>query len=344
MVYARANSAGRDERPAQRPEEVTAMNRSMARAALVLALGSTGCPGDKGPAIKPCCDQPKIPAGVTPFVVVGDDVTGTSDSERVIMQAGLSRAAKRDEIYPVLKTLYIHAMKRGPFEPIHFVATLYATEAAARTGGDQAVVGRIVREQSDIAPKCENLVRYDFTEQAARAFAAATGHADDDDPRDTCRLGEKKIVARADDKFTHRPSYKIDAARHAMELTYPYLDLGKDEYLEKLKFSSAMRDWIEEVNLFFGKVDDLQELTFIGVSNDEPVVKITVTRPQFQTVLAGLQEAVASHANVTFANLGMHRKDDKGAAKEQDSFQSKTYRATLAKLPKDQVSVSSKLK
>jgi hypothetical protein len=328
------------------------MNRSMAvpcapaRArllALLLVLGSAGCP-TKGPAVKPCCDQPQIPAGVTPFVVVADDVTGTSDSERVIMQVGLSQPAKRDQIYPVLRTLYIHAMKRGSFEPIHFVATVYTNESAARTGGDQGVVGRIAREQSDIAPRCENLVRYDFTEQTARAFAAATGRPDDDDPRDTCRLGEKKVVVRADDKFTHRPSYKIDAARHAMELTYPYLDMGKDEYLENLKLTSAMRDWNEEVNLFFGKVDELQELTFVGVSNDVPVVKITVTRAQFQTVLSGLQEAVASHANVTFANLGMHRKDDKGAAKEQDAFQSKTYKAALAKLPKDQVFVSPKLK
>jgi hypothetical protein len=310
---------------------------------LVVALASAGCPGDK-PTAKPCCEQPKIPPGVTPFVVVGDDATGPSDSQRVIMQAGLSRPAKRDEILPVLRTLYIHAMKRGPFEPIHFAATVYTTEAAARAGGDQNVAGRIIREQSDIAPRCENLIRYDFAEQVARAFAATTGHGQDDDPRDTCQLGEKKVVARVDDKFTHKPSYKLDPARHAMELTYPYLEMGKDEYVEKLKLTSAMRDWIEEVNVFFRKVDELRELTFIGVSNDQPVVKITVTRPQFETLLSGLQEQVASHANVTFANLGMHRKDDKGAAKEQDTFQSQTYKATLAKLPKDQVFVSPKLK
>jgi hypothetical protein len=328
------------------------MNRSMGRTcagALValtaaLALGSAACPAEKGPATKGCCDQPKIPADVTPFVVVGDDVTGPSDSQRVIMQAGLSRPAKRDQIYPVLKTLYIHAMKRGPFEPIHFVATVYGTEAAARTGGDQGVVARITREQSDIAPKCENMVRYDFSEQAARAFAATTGRPQDEDPRDSCHLGEKKVVARADDKFRHRPSYNIDAGRQSMELTYPYLEMGKDEYQSKLKFTSAMRDWVEEATVFFGKVDELKEMTFIGVSDDQPVVKITVTRPQFESVLGPLQEEVASHANVTFASLGLHRKDDKGAAKEQDTFQAKTYRAALAKLPKNQVFVSPKLK
>jgi hypothetical protein len=310
-------------------------------------VGMAGC--SPKPTAKPCCDQPKLPAGVTPFVVVADDATGSSDEARVIMAAGLSRPAKRDQIYPVLKTLYVHAMNRGPFEPLHFVATVYATESAARTGGDQGVVGRVTREQSDRAPKCENLVRYDFEEQVAHAFATATGRPPEEDPLDTCHIAEKKVVARADDAFTHRPTYKLDAARHALELTYPYLEMGKDEYLEKLRFTSAMRDWVEELNVFFGKVEELAEVTFIGVGQvagkpaPEPVVKITVTRQQFQS-LSGLQDEIASHANVTFASLGLHRKDDKGAEKEQDAFQGKTYRAALARLPKNQVFVSPKLK
>jgi hypothetical protein len=120
--------------------------------------------------------------------------------------------------------------------------------------------------------------------------------------------------------------------------------MGKDEYPEKLRLTSAMRDWVEQLNVFFGKVDELAEMTFVGVWNDDPVAKITVTRPQFQGSLSALQEAVASHANVTFASLGLHRKDDKAAAKEQDTFQSQTYKAALAKLPKNQVFLSPKLK
>jgi hypothetical protein len=313
--------------------------------AMVLAMAgaAAGC-DPKTPAAKACCEQPKIPPDVTPFVVVGDEASGDSDAQRVRIEAGLSRPAKRDQLYPVLQTLYVHAMKRGPFEPIRFDAKVYGSEAAARTGGEQGLLGRISREQSDIAPRCENLIRYDFTEQVDRAFAASVGRGQEEDARDTCHLGQKKVVARADDKFTHKPSYKIDAARHALELTYPYLEMGKDEYQEKLRLSSAMRDWIEQLNLFFGKVDELAEMTFIGVSDDQPVVKITVTRPQFQSSLSALQEEVASHANVTFASLGLHRKDDKAAAKEQDTFQSQTYKAALAKLPKNQVFVSPKLK
>jgi hypothetical protein len=312
---------------------------------VLLALSAAACSTEKTEAPKACCEQPKIPAGVTPFVVVGDDVTGPSDGRRVIMRVGVSQPIKRDQVYPVLHTLYRHVMARSaPFEPIHFVASLYASESAARTGGESGLMARVLREQSDQGPKCENKIPYDFSEQAARAFAGTVGRAEEDDLNDTCRIADKKVVARVDDKFTHKPSFKADPARMAVEVTYPYLELGKDEYVKDLKFNAAMRDWIEHAQTFFGKVEGLKELTFVGIQNDQPVVKITTTREQFNGQLASLQEEIAAHSAVTFASLGMHTTNDKGAAKEQSTFQSKTYKTALAALPKNQVFVSPKLK
>jgi hypothetical protein len=40
----------------------------------------------------------------------------------------------------------------------------------------------------------------------------------------------------------------------------------------------------------------------------------------------------------------MHKTDDKGAKKDQEEHKTKTYKAALALLPKDQVMVSPKLK
>jgi hypothetical protein len=165
-----------------------------------------------------------------------------------------------------------------------------------------------------------------------------------EDPNDTCHLAEKKAAARIDEKFTHKPMLKVDAAKYAVEITYPYLEMGKDEYAATLTFNSAMRDWIDYTTSFFRKIEALKELTFIGLYNDQPALKITVTRDQFDSKLASLQEEIAAHAAITFANLGMHRKDDKGAAKEQSTFHGKTYKAALSVLPKEQVSVSPKLK
>jgi hypothetical protein len=318
-------------------------SKRLVMCALVCGFASS-CSTEKAPPPKACCEQPKIPPGVTPFVVVGDEVTGPSDGERVIMKVGLTSPIKRDQVYPVLHTLYRHVMKRGPFEPIHFVATVYVSESAARSGGDQGVAAQVLREQSDRGPKCDNKVPYDFTEQVTRAFAAATGRIDEEDSNDTCHLTEKKVVARADEKFTHKPIYKIDPTRQAVEVTYPYLEMGKDEYIPTLKFNSAMRDWIAYTTGLFRKVEGLKEVSFVGIHNDQPVVKISVTREQFMSSLASLQEEVAAHAAITFASLGMHKKDDKGAEKEQNAFQSKTYKSALATLPKNQVFVSPKLK
>jgi hypothetical protein len=317
--------------------------KSLAGGLSLLALAGA-CSTEKAEAPRACCEQPKIPAGVTPFVVVADDVTGPSDGQKVIMRVGVSQPIKREQIYPVLHTLYRHAMTRTVFEPIQFVASLYASESAARAGGDGGLMARILREQGEQGPKCENKIPYDFSEQASRAFNATVGRGEQEDSNDSCHLTEKKVSARVDDKFSHKSSYKVDPARSAIEVTYPYLEMGKDEYVKDLKYNTALRDWNEHMQSFFGKVEGLKELTFVGVQNDQPVVKITVTRQQFDGQLSSLQEEIAAHSAVTFASLGLHKSDDKGAAKEQNTFQSKTYKTALAALPKNQVFVSPKLK
>jgi hypothetical protein len=319
-------------------------SKTITTARALLFLAAAACSTEKAEVKKPCCEQPKIPAGVTPFVVVADEVSGPSDGQKVIIRVGLSQPIKRDQVFPVLHTLYRHAMTRTAFEPIQFVANLYASESGARTGGESGLMARIVREQSDLAPKCENKIPYDFGEEVTRAFNATAGRPEEEDANDTCHLADKKVVARVDDKFTHKPTYKADPSRSAVEISYPFLELGKDEYVKDLKFNSVMRDWIEHAQSFFGKVEGLKELTFVGLQNDQPVVKITVTRQQFQSQLASLQEEIAAHSAVTFASLGLHTTNDKGAAKEQSTFQSKTYKSALAALPKNQVFVSPKLK
>lgn len=320
------------------------MNRGVLTMALLAVVALAACKSEP-PANAPraCCEQPKIPPSVTPFVVVADDVEGPSDGEKVKIRAGVSQPLKRDAAYGVLKTLYVHAMKRHTFEPIDFVAEVYPSEAAAKSGGS-GWIAKIWRGQSDKAPICENKVEFDFTEQTERAFAASTGFAAQEDSNDTCQIAEKKKVVRFDEKFTHKASYKLDPAAKSVEVTHHYLELGKDEYVADLKFTSAMRDFTEYMTGMFARVPDLKQLTFVGVHNEEPVLRIAVTREQYNSSLSSLQESIAAHAAITFATLGMGKKDDKGAAKEQREFHTKTYKNALAALPKSQVTISKKLK
>ncbi len=118
----------------------------------LLALWVAGCNTNSTPAPQACCEQPQIPAGVAPFTVVVDEATGPSDGQKVILRVALGKPTKRDDIYPVLHTLYRHAMKRGPFEPIQFIADVYPSEAAAKAAGDTQLLARISRQQSQLRP------------------------------------------------------------------------------------------------------------------------------------------------------------------------------------------------
>jgi hypothetical protein len=307
------------------------------------ALTLTACTkSDQPSGPKACCDQPKIPAGIPAFTVVRDEVTGPTDGQDVKMHVAFKQKTKRDDIYPALQFLYRYAMTRGTFEPTNFSGAFYFTEGDAQTGANPAA--KITREHGEKGPKCENNIKLEFAEEVGKAFMYSLNRADPEDLTDTCHLAEKKKIARFDDKFTHKPTMKLQPETKGAEVTYPYLETGKDEYVSSLSFNSAMTYWAEFNTTMFAKSNDLNEVTYIGLLDDQPVLKIKVTRQQFDKNLSTVQETIASYSAITFAKLGMHKTDDKGAKKDQEEHKTKTYKAALALLPKDQVMVSPKLK
>jgi len=309
----------------------------------LLALLSLACPQkseQSGPTT--CCDQPKIPPGVPAFTVVRDETTGPTDGQDVKLHVALKQKTKRDDIYPTLQFLYRYAMTRRTFEPTTFLGAVYTTEGEAQTGGNP--IAKIWREHGDKGPKCENNIKLEFNEEVQKAFAYSLNRAEPENLEDTCHLEVKKKVARFDDKFTHKPEMKVDDAKKAVEVNYPYLETGKDEYVATLGFNSAMTYWAEFTTTMFGKSPELQAVTYNGLLNDQPVLKITTTRQQYDAKLSTVQETIASYSAITFAKLGLHKTDDKGAKKDQEEHKTKTYKAALSFLPKDQVMVSPKLK
>jgi hypothetical protein len=333
--------------PRRQSLESAAATSLVTRLAVAAVSALTFCAacagGDKAAAPTACCEQPVIPPGVAGFTVVADEVVGPSDGQKVVLRVALNGATKRDAVYPVLHTLYRHAMKRGPFEPIQFAAEVYPSESLARSGGDEKVVARISRSQSQSGPQCDNRIPYDLAEQTGRAFDASLGHVPEENMDDTCHLEAPKKVARIDEGFKHKASYKLDAATKAVEVTFPFLDMGKDEYVDKLKLSSALGQWIEIATTMFRKVPDLAQVTFSGLHDDAEALRISLTRKQFDGDFAGLQETIAAHSAVTFQALGTGRTNDKNAEKEQETFKLKTYKDALAELPKNQVTISPKL-
>ena len=315
--------------------------------ATMVALFS-GCPSTEksgASAARSCppdCDQPKIPAGVPSFQVVKDGATGPEDGQDVTIRVVLKQKTKRDQIYPALHFMYRYAMTRNPTEPRNFVGEFYKSEADAAAGTGQ--VAKVWREQTDKGPKCENAIKLELPEQVERAFAHSLNRGEVEDLEDTCHLNEKKKVARFDDKFTHKPTFMVDQAAKAVEVRYPYIETGKDEYVKSLSFNAAMTYWAEFMSTMFEKAPDLQAITYVGLLDEQPALKITVTRQEYDSKLTTVQETIASFAAITFAKIGMHKLTDKAAQKEQEAHKSKTYANALSFLPKEHVFISPRLK
>jgi len=277
--------------------------------------------------------------GTPEFRIVKDDVSGPSDGQKVVMRGVLAGKTGRADLFKGLQVMYRFAMKRDTMEPTDFSGELVLAE------GDSTPQAKVWRSQSDKGPKCEILVKRTFAEQTKMAFDSGLGREEDDDPNDTCKLTEKKVEPRFDDKFTHKPSYKIDEAAKSMEVTFPYLQDGKDEYNTDISFNSAMVWFVEFTSKAFKRSDDLKELTFVGlIGDEEPGLKVTVSRSEFENKLVNVQETVAGYAKVTFAKLGMHKIDDKGAFKAQEKNATEVYTTALGFLPKEHVLISPKLK
>jgi hypothetical protein len=310
--------------------------------AAVVVVFSPACNNEKAAAPKACCDQPRTPPGVPAFTVVVDDQTGPSDGEDVKMRVAFKQKTKHDDVYPALQFLYRYAMTRKSFEPVNFTGEFYGTEGGAQTGGNP--LAKVWRDRDSKAPKCENAVAYDFPEEVQRAFDGSLNRGEAEDLADTCHLAEKKKVARFDEGFKHKPTLSVDPATFSATVTYPYLDTGKDEYQKDLTFNAAMTYWAEFMTAMFSKSAALKQLNYVGVLDDQPVLKISTTREQFDQKLSRTQETIASYAAITFAKLGLHKTDDKGAKKDQEQQKTRTYSAALAMLPKDAVFVSPKLK
>jgi hypothetical protein len=311
-------------------------------AALAALFLLPSCKTEQPAAPTTCCDQPKVPPGVAAFTVVRDEVTGPSDGQDVKLHVALKQKTKRDDIYSSLQFLYRYAMTRNTFEPVGFLGAFYNTEGDAQNGANP--VAKIWRDRGDKGPKCENAIPLEFPEEVQKAFATSLNRGEEEDLSDPCHLAEKKKVVHVDDNFTHKPTMKVDEARHAVEVSYPYLETGKDEYAKTLSFNNAMTYWAEFLTAMFLKSPELKEVTYNGIHNDQPVLKITVTRREFDEHLSNVQETIASYAAITFAKLGLHKTDDKGALKDQEQQKTKTYKAALSSLPKDRVFISPKLK
>jgi hypothetical protein len=292
--------------------------------AVTVAVVLSGCPETPPPA-GPTAETESPKSSPVHYKVLKDDTVNNAVEYHVL----IAETVKHDEVQKLLEYLYRHVMTRRDVEPASMGGFVYTTETAFATP-PRTPIAQVVRKSGEIGPTFENKVPLEFWQEVKEAL----------EPRGA----DGKPTARRDEKWTLKLKVDRDDAQKTLTLTQPYTEQGEDKWAPTLSFNQAMQEFCDSARALFDNVPDLAGMTFVGVWNDKDVVKIALTRADYNTVkLSEIDERIGQHHGTAFLKLSTGKGTDQSVAKENAAVIAKEYRAMLTQL-KGKATVSPTLK
>ena len=297
------------------------------RPLLLAVLLAAGCPeenkGPPGPAPDRTCPE----GSPLPCQVLLDETNNNSVDYHVLVADG----AKHDDAQKLLEHLYRHTSKRREDEPAGVAVYVYTTEAAFRTP-PRTPVAQVVRKAGELGPKFENRIPLEFWQEVEQALLPPP------------IPGQEGPRVRRDAKWNLKLKVERDDAQKTLVLTQPYTEPGEDKWAATLSFNQAMQEFADAARALFEEVPDLKGMTFVGTWKDKEVVRIQLSRADYNAVKLGeIDERIGQHHGRVFLELSTGRASDQAAAKTNANLIAKEYRAMLAQL-KGKATVSPTLK
>jgi hypothetical protein len=283
------------------------MRRALSGSFIVLAL--VGCSGPSEPP-----PQPSGPVAETvspkdsplPYRVLADNVNQQANT--VDYHLLLAAGSKHDEVEGLLKYLYRHIMTRTETQPAGLAAFVYTDEAQYKTP-PRSPIASVVQKSGDIGPTFENKVPLEFWQQIDQAL-----------PHSDKGWKLEKKVERDDKSLT-------------LTLTQPFTETGEDRWADKLSYNQALTEFTDETKELFEKVPELRALNFVGTWKDQPVVKISVDRAQYQLLkLADLEETIGQLHGRAFLELSTGHGSDASVSKANAQRLAALYKKMLGQL------------
>ena len=139
-----------------------------------------------------------------------------------------------------------------------------------------------------------------------------------------------------------KPQILADAAKLELEIKVPFIAQdGTGAYITKLTYTKVTTEFSTYTRTLFDKIDKLNKLTFIGLHEDQPVIKVWMSRQQYEQlnlrlVEEGLGAFQGKFINRLLSNPKLGKMVEKKVAKQRR----KVYRETFARLPKEQVELA----
>jgi hypothetical protein len=296
-------------------------------AALLLAALLGGCKEDPKKT-ELYFDDLKPPVGIGTVVIVSDKSLNPSTGGEITILTTVPADLDKDDLDRLMDSFFRQAKDRRGFvggKPARIDLKFYDAEAKAKAGGAD-FLGRILQSSpTEKEPARTNNQKLPLLKWAKKALA----------PNDPLYTGELK------------PQLLADASKMSLELTLPFVtDDGSGKYLEELTFQRACTDFVSSAITLFEKIPSLQRLTFVGKHQGETVIKIALSREQYEKLnLRQVEENLGAFHGKLMEDMlstkgGMPEKVALARVMKQ---RLKVYKEVLGKLPKEQVELAKSL-
>ncbi|HEX2569570.1 MAG TPA: hypothetical protein VH877_08425 [Polyangia bacterium] len=282
---------------------------------VLLTLALFACEEKRPPAQEAPPTPKSAPADApVPYQVLKDELNNGTNELHVLVAPTI----RHDETQKLLEFLYRHVMTRHEDPPSGMAGYVYTSEAAFRTP-PPTPIGTVLKRASDLGPRFENKLPLEFSQEIDQALARRA---------DTSKGWKHALQVSRNDEA------------RSVSLTVPYTELGKDEWAQTLSFNQALQTFCDLAMALFDNVHDLRAMTFSGVWKDREVVRIALTRAEYQALkLNELEERIGAHHGSVFLEVGAGKSSqlspeeaNRAASRQAAAVIAKEYRGLLAQL------------
>lgn len=290
---------------------------------LALLLGGPGCQEE----VKAQLYFPELRATLGPgkVNVVSDVSLNPEGGGDVTVITEVEPEVDRDELDKLMASFLRQVKERRGFRvagpPKRIDLRFYVSEAKAKAGGE------------------------DWLAQVLASSGAEPTMTNRQKPP-LLKWTKKVLGPQPEFSGTIKPQILADPITYSVELTIPYVnDDGSGTYVEKLTYVKAITEWVSYTRALFEKIPELKKFSFVGKHNDQPVMKIWLTRQQYQELdLQQVEESLGAFQGQFIEPIMSKLISEKAVEKKVVAQRQKVYRETLGRLPAEQVQLAKELK
>jgi predicted Zn-dependent protease with MMP-like domain len=272
-------------------------------------------------------DDLNPPIGVGEVTIIKDESLNKPTGGEVTVVATVEPDVDKDELQRLMESFHRQISRRSGFtkgnRPERIEMRFYTSKAAAEKGGDDWLA-RGIQTSSESEPEYTNRQKPPLRKWAIEA------------------LGTGMRVFGDETK----PQFLADPDAMTLQITWPFVEHdGSGTYVEELSHEKATTEFSSTAITMFEKIPQLQKLTFVGKHEDEVVMKVVLTREQFDELnIKQVEEQLGAYQGQFIELLVSQKISSEKVAKKVRKQRRKVYKEVFARLPEDQVLLSKELK